>query len=316
VSVRADTADGTATLADNDYQQVLNQTVVFNPGETSMIVSVSVVGDVAIEPNETFNVVLSNPVGAQIGDGTGVGTIINDDFAPAGSLGDLVHDSRETVPLPGQSGNPRPRVWTINQEPYRSYEVIVDGVTGDVAAGVMLLQRLASDGTVLQTAPSATGGSAQSLRFKNSGGGAIGNQLIRVGSAGCGNCGANDTVRVRAYDTTYRVSRYNNSASQITLLLISNTTNQPVQATASFFNTSGVHLADLPFTLQPRAIFVSNTSTLPGVGGTAGSILVSNDAPFGALSGKAVAVEPATGFTFDTAMVPRDASTKMVPRDN
>jgi hypothetical protein len=29
-----------------------------------------------------------------------------------------------------------------------------------------------------------------------------------------------------------------------------------------------------------------------------------------------VAVEPATGFTFDTAMVTRAAATKMVPRDN
>jgi hypothetical protein len=32
---------------------------------------------------------------------------------------------------------------------------------------------------------------------------------------------------------------------------------------------------------------------------------VSNDGRYGSLAGKAVAVEPATGFTFDTAMTPR-----------
>jgi hypothetical protein len=316
VSVRVDTADGTATLADNDYQQVLNQTVSFAPGETTRTVTVSVVGDLGIEPNENFSLVLSNPLGATIADGTGEGTIINDDFANAGSAGELVHDSRETVPLPAQSGQPRPRVWTISQEPYHSYEVVVDAITGDAGAAVMVLQRLASDGsTVVQSTVSSTGGSL-SLRFKNSSGGTVGNQFIRTGSAGCGNCGASDTVRVRAYDTTYRVPRYNNSGTQNTILLISNTTSQPVQGTAAFFSGAGVHLADVPFTIAPHATFVSNTSTVPGLGGTSGSILVSNDAPFGAIAGKAVALEPATGFTFDTAMVPRAASTKMVPRDN
>ena len=319
VTVRADTADGTATLADNDYVQVLNQTVTFNPGETAKVVTVSVVGDLQVELNETFSLDLSNPVGATIADGTGVGTILNDDFVASGSRGDLVHDSRETFDLQSSGGLPRARVWTINQEPYRSYEVIVDGITGDVGGAGLLLQRLDSDGsTVLQSGVPVSGGSALSLRFKNSTGSPNGAQLIRVGSPACtALCGPNDTLRLRAYETTYRVSRFNNSATQITVLVIANTTNQPVAGTAAFFRASdGVHLADVPFSLGPRATFVTNTSAVPGLAGAAGGILVTNDAAFGALSGKAVAVEPATGFTFDTAMVPRTASTKMMPRDN
>jgi hypothetical protein len=39
-------------------------------------------GDIAVEPNETFSVNLSNCVGCAISDNQGVGTIINDDFAP------------------------------------------------------------------------------------------------------------------------------------------------------------------------------------------------------------------------------------------
>jgi hypothetical protein len=317
VTVRADTADGTATLADNDYVQVLNQTVTFNPGETAHTVTVSVVGDTQVELNETFNLVLSNPSGAVISDDTGVGTIINDDFPSPGSLGDLVHDSRDTTALESQGGLPRPRVWTINQEAYRSYEVIVDGITGNVAAGILRLDRLDSDGvTVLQSGQPVSGGSALSLRFTNSTGTPNGSQFIRAVSSGCGTCGPTDTVRVRAYETTYRVSRFNNSATQITVLVVANTTNGPVTGSAAFFSAGGTHLADVPFSLVPRATFVTNTSAVPGLGGASGSILISNDAPFGAIAGKAVAVEPATGFTFDTAMVPRAASTKMVPRDN
>jgi len=43
---------------------------------------VPVNGDTTVEPDETFSVVLSNAVNATIGDGTGVGTIGNDDVAP------------------------------------------------------------------------------------------------------------------------------------------------------------------------------------------------------------------------------------------
>ena len=41
--------------------------------------TVKVVGDTVVEPNETFFVTLSNAVGATIFDGQGLGTITNDD---------------------------------------------------------------------------------------------------------------------------------------------------------------------------------------------------------------------------------------------
>jgi len=42
-----------------------------------------------------------------------------------------------------------------------------------------------------------------------------------------------------------------------------------------------------------------------GVAGQGGTITLSHDGPYAMLAGKAVAVEPATGFTFDTPLVPR-----------
>ena len=44
---------------------------------------------------------------------------------------------------------------------------------------------------------------------------------------------------------------------------------------------------------------------MPGAGGASGSITVSHDGRFGQINGKAVAVEPATGFTFDTPLLSR-----------
>ncbi|MEP6922925.1 MAG: lamin tail domain-containing protein, partial [Pyrinomonadaceae bacterium] len=80
VSFTAATADGTATVADNDYQ-LLSPTVFTIPaGSSSTTVTVQVVGDTTTEPNETFSLNISNPTtGVTIADGQGVGTINNDD---------------------------------------------------------------------------------------------------------------------------------------------------------------------------------------------------------------------------------------------
>jgi subtilisin family serine protease len=50
-------------------------------GQTSVNVSIPVFGDTDIEGDETFTVLLSNPSFATIDDGSGLGTILNDDFA-------------------------------------------------------------------------------------------------------------------------------------------------------------------------------------------------------------------------------------------
>jgi hypothetical protein len=81
VSVDFTTMDGTATLADSDYG-LTTGTVTIPAGSTTAPINVPVVGDTTVEPDETFTVVLSNPVNATILDGTGVGTITDDDGAP------------------------------------------------------------------------------------------------------------------------------------------------------------------------------------------------------------------------------------------
>ncbi|PYS46814.1 MAG: hypothetical protein DMF68_17885, partial [Acidobacteria bacterium] len=78
VTVNYATADGTATVADNDYQAA-SGTLTFNPGETQKTITVKVNGDTKAEPDENFFVNLSNPVNAPISDNQGLGTILSDD---------------------------------------------------------------------------------------------------------------------------------------------------------------------------------------------------------------------------------------------
>jgi hypothetical protein len=81
VTVEYATADGTAT-AGSDYAAARG-TLTFRPGESEKTIPVSVAGDTSIEANETFTVILSNPVNASIAKGTATATITNDDTAAA-----------------------------------------------------------------------------------------------------------------------------------------------------------------------------------------------------------------------------------------
>jgi uncharacterized repeat protein (TIGR01451 family) len=87
LSVGWATANGTA-LAPADYAAG-SGTLTFNAGVTSQTISVTVNGDAVDETNETFTVALSNPSNVTIADGTGLGTITDDDGAPQLSVADI-----------------------------------------------------------------------------------------------------------------------------------------------------------------------------------------------------------------------------------
>jgi hypothetical protein len=78
VSVTYATADETAT-AGADYVAT-SGTAVFDPGVTSVTVPVTVLGDVLMEPSETFFLDLTAPVNAWLADPQGRATIIDNDL--------------------------------------------------------------------------------------------------------------------------------------------------------------------------------------------------------------------------------------------
>ncbi len=92
VTVAYATSDVTAT-ADNDYVPT-SGTLTFAVGQTVAVIPVTVKGDTTVEPNESFNVILSNPSpNATIATALGVGTIQNDDVLAGLTIaGDTVNN--------------------------------------------------------------------------------------------------------------------------------------------------------------------------------------------------------------------------------
>ncbi|MEW6196883.1 MAG: Calx-beta domain-containing protein [Bacteroidota bacterium] len=77
ITVNFTTADSTA-LSGSDYISNTGS-LTFLPGEVSKNISINIYGDTTEELDEVFNITLTNPTNAKLGDKMGVGTILNDD---------------------------------------------------------------------------------------------------------------------------------------------------------------------------------------------------------------------------------------------
>ena len=82
------TLDGTATAAEGDYEPV-SGLLVFEPGVFEQLVVVRVLGDVSVESDESFSIVLSNATNAVIETGTGEVIIRDNEERPALFVEDL-----------------------------------------------------------------------------------------------------------------------------------------------------------------------------------------------------------------------------------
>jgi uncharacterized repeat protein (TIGR01451 family) len=222
---------------------------------------------------------------------------------------ELTHGTDEVYDLAAQPGPVADEdVFRMNQKPYSSYEVVIDATSGDIGgASGPILERLGGDGTTILQGSVAIGtGSSRSLRWANTTASEVEGEAIRVKSAGCTtDCGPDDVYRIRAYETTYAVPRFNNAGTQVTVLVLQNPTNYAITGQAYFRTSSGALVGTHSFTLSAKAALVLNTATVPGANGVSGGILVAHDGRYGDLVGKTVALEPATGFSFDSGLEPR-----------
>ncbi|MES2339820.1 MAG: Calx-beta domain-containing protein [Pseudomonadota bacterium] len=127
------TADGTATVAGNDYT-AQSGTLSFGVGENSKTITVLVTGDTTQEPSETLVVNLSSATNdAVIVDAQGVGTITDDDVPLT-----LIHDIQGTsyfsplVAAAGIAGYGTGASTTVNATPttvtVRAVVTAIDGV--------------------------------------------------------------------------------------------------------------------------------------------------------------------------------------------
>ena len=106
------------------------------------------------------------------------------------------------------------------------------------------------------------------------------------------------------YDTTLFLPRWNSTASQTTILILQNATNATVTGSVYFYDGAGVLLATEPVSVPEHGVQLLSTASIPALAGRSGSAAIAQLGGYAALVGKAVALEPETGFTFDTAIMP------------
>jgi chitinase len=124
VDVDYATSDGTAT-AGSDYTAT-SGTLVFNAGDVSKQIDVTVSGDFADEGDETITVTLSAPFNADLATDVATGTITNDDGGPklSVSVAGVVEGNAGTTPLG----------FTVTLTPTSLTDVTVDYTTADGTA--------------------------------------------------------------------------------------------------------------------------------------------------------------------------------------
>jgi hypothetical protein len=143
VTVAFGTADGTATVANNDYVSTAG-TLTFSPGATSHVITVAVIGDATVEPNETFKVNLSNVVGSVLYNGTGSGTILNDDGQKAALL----------LKLADAQGNPLAANATLNLNDSFILQAFVQDIqVSPTGVALAYLDALYNSGLVMVNGP-------------------------------------------------------------------------------------------------------------------------------------------------------------------
>ncbi len=165
VQVAYATQNGTA-IAGSDYVAQTG-TITFAPGVKRQTINIIIKGDRRIEPDETFKVVLSNPVNAVFADGTAVGTIINDDGAAAAFSSQLI-----TEATPANAD----RTVTVSPNPAQGkVYVTLKGYTGNVTIQVQSV-----DGKILRAEKLQVASMKSAQQLLNVSGLANGIYFIRV----------------------------------------------------------------------------------------------------------------------------------------
>jgi hypothetical protein len=223
-----------------------------------------------------------------------------------GTDNEIFHGTVQVHDIASQGGVADEDWYAIQSRPFSSYEVLVDGLQGEVfgAAGDLLVDRVNAAGTVITggTPPPGGMGAAQSVRWTNNTANQI-DDYIRVdgANAACGTaCTTDAQYTIRMWETTGSIPRFNNAGTQTTVLLLQNPTDYTIDGTVYFWKVDGSFLASQGFSLDAKQIFVFNTATVAP--GFSGAITVTHNGRFGDLQGKSVALEPSTGFSFDTPM--------------
>jgi hypothetical protein len=208
-----------------------------------------------------------------------------------------------------QAGGGDDQDWyQVNQTNHHSYEARISGTNIGFSHGACgdcaQFERVNAAGTIVQDDASVgvSGSYDRTIRWVATATTQV--ERIRVTGGAFFTENANSVYTIRFWDTTYAIPRWNNAGGQVTVFLVQSTIPQSVTGEIYFYNPLGTLLHTQPFTLAANQLFVFSTGTVPALAGTSGHAYVAHNGGIGGLSGKAVALESATGFSFDTPLSP------------
>lgn len=224
---------------------------------------------------------------------------VSDDGVPTNN--GLTHGTTQFHDL---QGGPDNDVGFVFQRPYRSYEArIVDTQhcwNSAGGGGCSTFNRIDNLGTIVQGGALFDGVDLNgiTLRWETT---AAPAQYTWTRATGTGG-GFDTQYEIQFYDTTYLVPRWNNGSTQTTVLLIQAAQGRAVGGSIHFFNGSGTWLATAPLSVPATGLQVVSTAAISALVGQSGSAVITHTGGYAALAGKAVALEPGTGFSFDTVI--------------
>lgn len=305
VTVRSQVIEGTAGADDFPPPTTFPPpypTVSFaagTPSGATLPLVVPVLGDTLEEPNETFQVQLDAQQDGVV-PAPAVGVILDDDGVAAAAPVEVAHGSTLRADLAPPAGRASDvDFYVIRQQPYASYEIVADELSG--AAAPLSIERVAPNGVVVQTATSVGTGGSVAMRWFSLNTAA---EHLRVRGAACGTgCGPDDRYRLRAYETTLGGARVNNTGTQATVVVLQNTTASTVAGSVYLWLPDGSLFLQTIFQVEAHGTAVVDTTV--NAAELSGSVTVTHDAPYGGLVGKAVSLDPSTGFSFDAPLASR-----------
>jgi hypothetical protein len=304
-TVNYQTADGTAR-AGSDYVAT-SGSLTFAPGVTSLPVTVTINGDTVFEPNETFFVNLSGATNATIARGQGVGTILNDDAAPAiATVKDVLIGPTSSGTLGGAGAQVAYRYGVRSG---RSYCVEVDNGRNDVSVRDTVVTVYRADGTTIlggsddaNDEPSATLLSrfcyvptVTEANFAN------------VTLGGSGTAGG---FRFRVVETTLFCPWFFSGSGFEAFILVKNTTGAAHTATVTLSSPSGATVGSPRTGTAPaNGSFNLQVSASPptgfGLASANGGVIIAHDGPPGSLIANVTSLSFTSGVSFDTPAAPR-----------
>lgn len=232
--------------------------------------------------------------------------VVNADQWDNASFGDdtittynhLVHGANQQHVIQGDADNDYARLASRARRSYEIRLALGCPITSGPGAYIRFT-RVDQNGVLIQTPSLSADGLVATLRWAPS---ATVTQWEYLKGEGLQNLNAIACPYVvEFYDTTLFAPRWNNAGGQVTVFIVQNTTDATVTGTIWFYDSAGSVLGSgQAFSIPADGAYVINTATVPGLSGQSGVAAISHLGGWGGLTGKAVAIDAANGFSFDT----------------